>query len=524
MRAASCGFIRIRRRSPVRRLASSTHASRPVQQWHHKGGPQAPTVHNSPLARQVSICVLRSIGSLVVASSFLLYTYLRAELRYYCFAYTYALTESVSPKKNFVLSMTAPKEQQFASEESPPTHTATFWKSKIPEERANIVSRLLFLWVQPLFSQAARLRRQGDVLEEDDLIPLADMDHARRIASIFDVHYAKYGEKRAARVDTAGTSKKKGKKQRNAAALTKKDLEQQLKRTLFSVMGWRFIIAGIIKMFNSGLQFTFPLLLSAVLRFIEESQAGVDPVSPNKGYWLSALLFAAMASKAVTENIYFHLVYRCGVHARIAVSGCVYEKALRLPSSEKSSSVGELVNLMMVDATKIELFVPQIHVLWDGLLQIFGYSAILYSLIGWSCFVGMAVLLASGPLQAKIAQKQFGLNRKMVVHTDSRVRTTNEAIQGIQFVKTSTFEDKVANNIADIRGHELKYLKISSLLRGFSRSVVSSLPGIVAVVSFIVYASVAGGTISASILFAALAGKNLMHILYFMNTFHCEIN
>ena len=97
----------------------------------------------------------------------------------------------------------------------------------------------------------------------------------------------------------------------------------------------------------------------------------------------------------------------------------------------------------------------------------------------------------------------------MVVHTDSRVRTTNEAIQGIQFVKTSTFEDKVAKNIAGTRSHELRYLKVASLLRGFSRSVVSSLPGIVAVVSFIVYASAAGGTISASILFAALAGKKI---------------
>ena len=96
----------------------------------------------------------------------------------------------------------------------------------------------------------------------------------------------------------------------------------------------------------------------------------------------------------------------------------------------------------------------------------------------------------------------------MVVHTDSRVRSTNEAIQGIQFVKTSTFEDKVAKNIAETRSHELKYLKIYSLLRGFSRAVVGSLPAIVAVVSFIVYASAAGGKVSASILFAALAGKD----------------
>ena len=302
------------------------------------------------------------------------------------------------------------KEQQFASEDIIPPSSATVWKSASPEEQANFFSRLIFWWVQPLFSRASVLRRQGDVLQQDDLVPLANIDQGGRILSIFDAHYAKNAEKlaaqraAAAKADADGNTsgkKMKGKKKRDAAAQSKKELERQLKKTLFAVMGKRFIVAGLVKMVNSGLQFTFPLLLSAVLRFIEESQAGVD-VSPNKGYWLSALLFAAMASKAVTENTYFHLVYRCGIHARVAVSAAVYEKALRLPSSEKSSSVGELTNLMMVDATKIESFVPQIHVLWDGLLQIFGYTAILYSLIGWPCFIGMAILLLSGPIQGEL--------------------------------------------------------------------------------------------------------------------------
>lgn len=298
------------------------------------------------------------------------------------------------------------KEQQFASEDVIPASSATVWKSASPEEQANFFSRLIFWWVQPLFSRASVLRRQGDVLQQDDLVPLANIDQGGRILSIFDAHYTKNAEKlaaqRAADADGHTSGKKmKGKKKRDAAAQSKKELERQLKKTLFAVMGKRFIVAGLVKMVNSGLQFTFPLLLSAVLRFIEESQAGVD-VSPNKGYWLSALLFAAMASKAVTENTYFHLVYRCGIHARVAVSAAVYEKALRLPLSEKSSSVGELTNLMMVDATKIESFVPQIHVLWDGLLQIFGYTAILYSLIGWPCFIGMAILLLSGPIQGEL--------------------------------------------------------------------------------------------------------------------------
>ena len=265
------------------------------------------------------------------------------------------------------------KEQQFASEDIiPGTSATTVWKSTSPEEQANFFSRLIFWWVQPLFSRAAELRRQGDVLQHDDLVPLANTDQGGRILSIFDAHYAKNAKKLAAQQRAAAAKanadgnasgkKMKGRKKRDAAAQSKKELERQLKKTLFAVMGKRFIVAGLVKMVNSGLQFTFPLLLSAVLRFIEESQAGVD-VSPNKGYWLSALLFAAMASKAVTENTYFHLVYRCGIHARVAVSAAVYEKALRLPLSEKSSSVGELTNLMMVDATKIEGFVPQIHVL-----------------------------------------------------------------------------------------------------------------------------------------------------------------
>jgi hypothetical protein len=47
------------------------------------------------------------------------------------------------------------------------------------------------------------------------------------------------------------------------------------------------------------------------------------------------------------------------------------------------TKIGELINLMQVDASKIEAFLPQLHVLWDGMFQICGYMAILYSILGW---------------------------------------------------------------------------------------------------------------------------------------------
>lgn len=151
------------------------------------------------------------------------------------------------------------------------------------------------------------------------------------------------------------------------------------------------------------------------------------------------------------------------------------------------------------------MFVPQIHVLWDGLLQICGYMTILYTLIGWPCFAGLAIMIAAGPIQGVIMGKMFGRNHQMAKWTDTRVKTTNEALQGIQGVKMYTWEESFAKSISEARQQELSHLKAIAYLRAFSRAYMSALPGIVAVVSFVVYVlAVPDANISASTLFAAL--------------------
>jgi ABC-type multidrug transport system fused ATPase/permease subunit len=160
---------------------------------------------------------------------------------------------------------------------------------------------------------------------------------------------------------------------------------------------------------------------------------------------------------------------------------------------------------MQVDASKIEMFVPQIHVLWDGAFQITGYMIILYTLIGWPCFAGLVIMIMAGPVQGIVMKKLFGLNRMMVKHTDARVEATNEALQGIQSVKMQTWEEEIIARIAGKRSEELKYLKQAAYLRGFSRAYMTAVPGLVAVISFVVYALWReGADISASTLFSAL--------------------
>lgn len=350
-----------------------------------------------------------------------------------------------------------------------------------PEVTANIFSRLFFVWAKPLFSRASSLHKEGKVLNLEDLLPLPSYDHGKNIAPVFEKKWHDLHEKAT------------------------------IASAIRAVIGRRMVFAGCIKVINTSLQFCFPLLLNEILKFIQSTQLNVAPEDQPwqekyKGYWLSVILFCAMGSKAITENLYFHSVYRAAYQGRVAISVAVYNKALRLASAERhGTTLGELINLMQVDATKIEMFIPSIHTLWDGLFQITGYMIVLYTLIGWPCFTGMIVMFLAGPVQGIIMQKLFGLNRAMVKYTDDRVKKTNEAIQGIRSVKMYTWEEQFQKVIAESRQKELDFLAKVAYLRGFSRAYMGALPTIVAVVSFAFYASLyAKQDITASTLFSAL--------------------
>jgi hypothetical protein len=213
---------------------------------------------------------------------------------------------------------------------------ASFQYRGVPEDDAWFLSRLLFIWEKPLFQRANKLHKRGEALQQEDLLPLPYTDHGEEIGNEFENAW---------------------KEQAALPAPTVKKIEDlkdsddegtaRLRHALLAIMGPRFIVAGFIKALNTSLQFCFPLLLNSILKFIEETQEGLFDDSDSwhvryRGYWLSAVLLLAMASKAITENAYFHRVYRCGFQAKVAVSVSVYNKSLRLTNAARqSTTLGE---------------------------------------------------------------------------------------------------------------------------------------------------------------------------------------
>lgn len=221
---------------------------------------------------------------------------------------------------------TAPVEQPQPLKEVDDNDDAAslFEYKNVPEESAWLLSRLTFAWQRPLFRRANQLHSRDRALQQDDLLPLPSWDYSAKLGPLFDESW-----KARSYVPVESTKDKPSTK--------------RLSLALLDVMGRRIYVAGLIKFVNSALQFCFPLLLNAILKFIQQTQQGlIGETEPwyvqYRGYWLSGLLLLAMASKAITENAYFQHVIRCGYHVKTAVSVAVYQKSLRLTNAERQST------------------------------------------------------------------------------------------------------------------------------------------------------------------------------------------
>ena len=186
-----------------------------------------------------------------------------------------------------------------------------------------------------------------------------------------------------------------------------------LKAAITKLMGWRMVLAGICKFFNTTCQFFFPICILNIIRFLEEVD-GQEDVDPTEGIAWAFLMLFVMCGKAFLENAYFYLTVRTGWRIRSAITTAVFNKALRMSAvSRQTKSLGEIVNLQQLDSKKLENFMNQVHIMWDGLFQIVGYLTILYMLIGWACFVGLGVMVLAMPLQGYIFAMMYGIDRKM---------------------------------------------------------------------------------------------------------------
>lgn len=130
---------------------------------------------------------------------------------------------------------------------------------------------------------------------------------------------------------------------------------------MVSSFGGTFFYSAVFKFFVDMLQFASPLLLGQLISYVDDEGALW------KGLLLALTLFAVTFLIAILNGQHGLTSYQVGFRIRTALISSIYRKALRISSNAKrSTTVGEIVNLMSVDAHRFFEMIPYLHVAWSG--------------------------------------------------------------------------------------------------------------------------------------------------------------
>ncbi|KAM9296382.1 ATP-binding cassette sub-family C member 3 [Gastrophryne carolinensis] len=360
-----------------------------------------------------------------------------------------------------------------------------------PEAEAGFLSRMTFWW----FTKMAILGYKRP-LEDKDLWSLNEEDKSVLVVSKLikewetekaklrssEVQYTKVQEaqEEVNHVDEKPTETDV------LIVNNKKKRKPSFVKVLIKTFGPFFLIGSVFKLFQDLLSFVNPQLLSVLIFFIKEKSAPAW-----WGFSIAVLMFLASVAQTFILHQHFHYCFVTGMRLRSAITGIIYRKSLVITNAAKrSSTVGEVVNLMSVDAQRFQDLTTFLNMLWSAPLQICLALYFLWQTLGPSVLAGVAVMVLLIPINAVIAVKTRAFQVEQMQYKDARIKLMNEILNGIKVLKLYAWEPSFAQKVLEIRSKELNVLKKAAYLNALSTFAWTSAPFLVALTTFAVYVSV----------------------------------
>ncbi|RHY38344.1 hypothetical protein DYB34_003537 [Aphanomyces astaci] len=194
-------------------------------------------------------------------------------------------------------------------------------------EKKGCLSSMLFTWMNPLMDLGNRRP-----LEMDDLFQLnpdlrADAASAR-FSACWDMELQK--------------------------------ASPSLASALFRAFGAKFVAAGVLRFVRDALQFIGPFVLQRVIAFLLTPDAALSD-----GLVYVALIFVGGIFQSFCFRNYMYFVFETGLLFRSAIVTAVYRKSLVLSAGAMAGrSVGEITNLMSIDAQRLQDLLGDLHAIW----------------------------------------------------------------------------------------------------------------------------------------------------------------
>ncbi|XP_011505092.1 PREDICTED: multidrug resistance-associated protein 4-like isoform X1 [Ceratosolen solmsi marchali] len=308
-----------------------------------------------------------------------------------------------------------------------------------PRLSANIVSKLLFCWLNPLFWYG----RKHDI-QAKDLHTALPNDLSEPLGNQLEKYWKR-------EMDNFHKTKKK----------------PSLLRAIRKTFGWSYLQYA-----------THILFLAIVIRILQPLILGVliyhfDPCSTTTtldAYLLaSGVILMAILQAIIGHHSNFGQL-EIGMRVRIACSSLVYRKITRLSCSAASQATGGLItNLLSNDVARFEQLFLFLHYIWVMPLQGAVIAYLIWRHVGAASLAGVLLMvLQTIPVQAYCAKIMSKLRSKIATRTDERVLLMSEIINGIRVIKMYTWEKPFEKLVSFTRKLEVDVLTVASYLRAIN--------------------------------------------------------
>ncbi|RGP81156.1 multidrug resistance-associated 1 [Fusarium longipes] len=347
-------------------------------------------------------------------------------------------------------------------------------ENECPSNRATLFSILTFSWMTPMMKHGYK-----QYITEDDLWDLAKEDTARTTARTFQHAWIQQQ-----------ASKEKA----------------SLWFALFRGFGAVYAQGPFFKGIADVLAILQPQLLRLFISF-EASYRSPQQQPLNFGVAIALSIFAVSVAQSLCLHQCFQRLAQTGIKLKSALVSAIYRKSLVLSNEARGTkSTGDIVNLMAVDSQRLQDVTQFSQHLWSAPLQIFLCTVSLYSLLGYSMFAGVIVMIAMIPVNGAIAKSTKVLQKQQMKNKDARSKLTAEVITNMKSIKLFAWGSAFANRIRNVRNSdELVALRKIGTLQAVSSFVGSVTPFLVACSAFGVHVLVQKKPLTAEIVFPAIA-------------------
>jgi ATP-binding cassette subfamily C (CFTR/MRP) protein 1 len=157
------------------------------------------------------------------------------------------------------------------------------------------------------------------------------------------------------------------------------------------------------------------------------------------------------------------------------------------PNARQESTIGEITNLVSVNAQSLLDIMPYVNIVWSGPFQIIVGTIMLWSYLGVASLVGLIVMVVLIPLNVHRTSLKLSEQKKLLVFQDSRIKMMNEILVGIRIIKFLGWELCFRKLIEEIREVEMRYLNKIGFITCLSSFFWTCTPFLVSVASFGAY-------------------------------------